>query len=320
MTAAKIVFLKDKKDKLNAKDKKVIKFLYFLLLLLAVQLVWTFFIRNVVPFFMKTEIVSASFYDQYFEGRGIIGYEEKVLISPYTGTLTWLKEEGTRVAVAEPVAKLKRLGAGEVIITSPGAGMLCYQTDGLEGIVRLEPAWQPEKDVFQALDPLPKAFAAGDEVIKGAPLFKIIDNHCWGLIMYLGQEEAALLKANSKIHLSFSFNPGLYPVQSFLKEDLPDGQAKVVFLLSRDIGDFFLRRWEDVKIVYNREKKISIPAAAMLTNNGKSGVYRLVRSTVTFQEVVSLKEVEDGRLLVEGLDPGVEIITNPFFFREGQRI
>ncbi|HHX78016.1 MAG TPA: hypothetical protein GX697_06695 [Firmicutes bacterium] len=320
MAAEKIVFLKDKKDRLDTKDKKVIKFLYFLLLLLAGQLLWSFFLRNVVPLFMKTEVVSTTFYDQYFEGRGIFVYGEKVSISPYTGTLTWLKEEGARVAVAEPVAKIVRPGADDIIIPSPAAGILCYQTDGLEGIVRLEPDWKLEKDAFQALDPLPKAFTSGDEVIKGAPLFKIIDNHCWGMIMYLKEEEATLIKTKGNTYLSFSFKPGLYPVQSLLKEELPDGQVKVVFLLSRDVGDFFLRRWEDVRVVYDREKKISIPAAAVLTSDGKSGVYRLVRSTVTFQEVVPLKEVEDGRLLVDGLDPGTEIITNPFFFREGQRI
>ncbi len=296
----------------------VVKALFFLL---CVQLIWSFFSGHFLSFILKIEIVEEVFQEYCITAEGLLGFQERIVVAHTGGTLTWLREEGKRVAVGEPVAKTVSPRGEETILLAPVAGIFSPYTDGLEALVYPHRDWQPDKEAFLAFSPLLQYYTSGQTIIAGVPLFKIVENFNWYYSLILTEKDSRKLSNNSNLWLDFFFAQEIIPVNSFRQIKLKGGSYLVIFSLSHDLEDFYRRRWEKARIVYRKERRVAIPTSALITREGKEGVLRLVRSTIRFREVEVFKKNETKeKIIVEGLDPGWEIIKNPRFFREGQRL
>ncbi len=266
-------------------------------------------------------MVEEVFQEYYITVEGLLGFQERIVATGTRGTITWLREEGQRVAVGEPVAKIVLPGGEETVIVAPVAGIFSPYIDGLEGLIYPYRNWQPDKETFLALSPLPQHYASGQEIIPNAPLFKVVENFNWYYFLILTEEENKKLLENGRIWLDFAFASEIIPANSFQRVELEEGFYLIIFSLSRDLEDFYRRRWEEARIIYQREKRVAIPVSALVTREEKKGVLHLDRSTIRFVEVEVFKRDEtEGKIIVEGLEPGWEIVKNPRFFREGQRL
>jgi hypothetical protein len=148
----------------------------------------------------------------------------------------------------------------------------------------------------------------------------VVHNFTWYYNLVLPEEEMALLDEGGRLTLEFDFAGSSYPVDSLTRHDLGGGYTFLVLSLSRDAGDFYRRRWEDARIIYGREEGVSLPASAIVNRKGQTGIYRYVRSAIAFVEVEVIEEhKEEKRIVVSGLEPNWLVVTNPRFFREGQR-
>ncbi len=301
-------------------DKRIHKFLKVLLVLFLFQLIASFFSGYFFSLILKTVVVDENYIDHYISTKGLLGFDEKVVLAPERGNIFWLKDEGLRVAVGEIVGKI-RTGGEEIAIDAPASGIFSPFTDGLESAAYPYEEWKPEKEVFSSLTPYSQQYSSGEEVVKGSPLFKVVNNFKWFFSVIISKEDNEKLKEDGMVHISFSFEEGKYSVDSFRRIKLGEEDYLVVFTLNQDIGDFYRRRWEEVKIIYEMEKAVIIPSSALVHKNGKDGVLRFVRSSIILVEVEIIKDFEEEKkVAVEGLDAGWEIVINPFFFREGQRL
>lgn len=302
------------------REEKILKILRVLIILLALRLLWGFAGVHVLSLLLKTEVMQGSYFHHQIPVKGLLGFKETVVTSSRGGTLTWLLEEGRRVAVGEAVARVVPPQGGEYILKAPVAGLLSPYIDGLEGLVYPHQGWVPQKEVFSSLEPTPQGFAPEEEVPPGSPVFKIISNFTWYFTLVLPREEAALLEEGGGLMVEFDFSGEVYPVDHMVRHDMGEAHEFVTLSLSRDAGDFYRRRWEEARLIYDRERSTIIPAGAVVEKDGVKGVYRLARKTIIFVEIEILGEQMDGEgLAVLGLEPGWEIVTNPRFFREGQR-
>lgn len=319
MTQDKHQHLIHEKDT-NLRDYKLRKFLKILVIVFAIHMIWSFTGSIFFSYILRTEITELTYVNRYIEGTGLLGFKEKVVTSHDGGRLTWLKAEGEKVSVGTRVAKITGADGREEILTSPAPGIFSATIDGLEGIVYPHLDWVPEKEVFNTLEPAPRDFKTDDMVPAGSPIFKVISNFTWYYTAVLSEAEMALLEGR-QLSLEFAFYDGLFSVESLKRHDLGEGYSFVVFSLSRDAGDFYRRRREDARVIYDRETGVSLPSSAIISKNGQKGIYRYVRSAISFVEVEVLAEVEGTkRVVVTGLEPGWMIVTNPRFFREGQRL
>lgn len=302
------------------KDRKLHNFLIMLAIVLAVHIIWSYTGTFFYLLILKTDTTKLTNVNRYIETKGLLGFQEKVVVSSQGGRLTWLHSEGDKVAVGAKLAKITGPGGEEEVLTAPVPGIFSTQVDGLEGAVYPHLGWVPEKDVFLNLKPVSQGFETGEEVPAGSPLFKIIQNFIWYYNVVLSLDEMALLDEAGRLSLEFDFNGLTYPVESLSRRDLGDGYTFLVLSLTRDAGDFYRRRWEDARIIYGREEGVLIPASAIVRRKGQTGIYRYVRSAIAFVEVEIIHELkEERRFVVSGLEPNWLIVTNPRFFREGQR-
>ncbi len=302
------------------REGKLLKVLGILVIFLALQFLWSFSGPYVFSLLRRTQVVERSYFDHHIPVRGLLGFHETVATSSQGGRITWLKEEGRRVAVGEEVARVDLPQGGQVTLTAPAAGIFSPHIDGLEGLVYPRQGWVPEREVFASLEPAAQGFPPGGEVPPGSPVFKIIDNFTWYFTLVLPREEAAFLPESPRLLLDFAFTGEPLPVENRESHDLGEGHLFIVLSLSRDAGDFYRRRWEEARLIYHREACTTLPAGALLNREGVPGVYRLARNAITFVEVEVLGPGDGGEgLAVLGLEPGWDIVTNPRFFREGQR-
>lgn len=314
------VYLTREKKRDPAREERMLKILRLLVILLALRLLWGFLGVEVYSLFLRTEVAERVYFDHYITSQGLLAFREKVVTADQGGKLEWLKEEGRRVAVGEEVARMILPLGGEVPVTSPAAGIFTSYIDGLEDLAYPHQGWVPQSEVFSRLKPLPQGFSPGDEVPGGSALFKIVDNYTWYYTLILSGDELGLLTDSRRLSIGFDFSPGIYPVDRLDYHALGEGQFFAVLSLSRDVEDFYRRRWEEARVIYRREEAVSLPASALMEREEGAGVYRLVRNRLVFLEVEVVGNLpEEGRLAVLGLDPGFEIVTNPRFFREGQR-
>lgn len=308
------------KDPQHTKDRKLRNFLKILVIVLAVHIIWSYTGTFFYFLILKTDTTKSTNVNRYIETKGLLGFQEKVVVSSQGGNLTWLHSEGDMVAVGTRLAKITGPGGEEEILTSPVPGIFSTQVDGLEGTVYPHRDWVPEKDVFLSLKPASQGFQTGEEVPAGSPLFKVVQNFTWYYSAVLSQNEMALLDEARRLSLEFDFNGSTYPVESLKRHDLGDGYTFLVLSLTRDAGDFYRRRWEEARIIYGLEEGVLVPASAIVNRKGQTGIYRYVRSAIAFVEVEIIHELkEERRFVVSGLEPNWLIVTNPRFFREGQR-
>jgi putative membrane fusion protein len=305
----------------GAGEERMWKIIGILVLFLAVWLVLSFFVPFFWGFLLKTEVAENFVLDYDLKVQGVLGFKESVTAGSQSGRVEWLKEEGRRVAVGEAVARILPAQGEEIIVRAPAAGVFTRQIDGLEGLVYPHKGWVPERPVFAALQPKPREYPAGSEVPAGSPLFKIVDNFHWYYTLILPSQDLELLEESSRLLLAFSFAAGPCPVDAWTSRDIGDGYHFIVLSLSRDVGDFYRRRREEARLIYQQQRAVSLPAAAVVEKEGQKGVFRIARSALVFEEIEILAELEGRgrRLAVLGLEPGWEIVTNPRFFREGQR-
>jgi len=203
------------------------------------------------------------------------------------------------------------------VVPAPEAGLLSYHLDGWENL---------NGETMLALGrsealPEPSSLVEGAVVEAGQPLFKIVNNWRWSYHAALPLDPGRTAAAQETVHLVFDFAPDM-PVQARLQDafiDAAAGEVRLNYLLERQLPGFDTTRRAQAVISFQRQSGLIIPASALLTQDGQTGVYLNSGGTVIFAPVTVLR-LQDEKALVEGLDPYVMVISAPELVREGQRL
>lgn len=202
-------------------------------------------------------------------------------------------------------------------IVSEFPGLLSYTLDGLES-----------REEFS----FPGNFAPGDSepafsytegafVEEGRPLLKIVDNWSWSYCLSLPLDQGRTAAAYETVKIEFDFAPGR-KVEARIKELEIDSRAEQVYIryeLDTQLAGFEEVRCAEATIIFRRRQGLVITEEALLEHAGIEGVFLNRGGTVAFEPVKVIR-LQEGKALVEGIEPYSMVIGRPDLVEEGQRL
>lgn len=276
----------------------------------------------VITSLAKAEHIREGILQVEIPARGLLVRQDQVVTSPRTGQLKVVATEGERVRVGQVVAQVvvpsltNSTGESVINITAPGAGLISYHLDGLEGV--FTPANIRELDLTK-LDTIkaePRQFRAGSQVEAGKPVCKIVNN-LEPLFIAAELREGKLPDKVEKM-LTVSFGPEQKDsYQVAISEKKFRGRDNQV-LLNSSIYDrnLIAARQIDFKIISERYEGYIIPAAAIVRKESKEGIFTVYKERIKWKSVTVRGRVGD-KVAISGITPDVKVIMSPEYVKEG---
>jgi len=243
----------------------------------------------------------------------VVAREEELMVAPASGRFLPLVQEGERVAAGTPVARIFSSKEGKPVeLRASRAGQVFFRWDGLEGV--LQPAhlegW-PLRDIKRLLATA-QATSAPSQIQEGSPCLRLVDNlapvHLYGLL----PERDIPWQAGQEVSLRLTSGVLLQARVVGILEANPRA-----ILLEVNPGREELVRDRVVKAqgILKTYRGVLLPAKALQEEEGgQKGVYILTERGPRWQGVKVIGQVGQ-EVAVEGINPGVEVIANPFWVR-----
>jgi putative membrane fusion protein len=249
---------------------------------------------------LEIEVVEIKSMDQGIWGIGFYLREEKVLKGISKSQLSL--PPNTRVRKGQNLF-------GDYV--APIAGLIVYNIDGYESF---EFNNQNVLSVFKDIEQNYKEVAQGNEGVK------IVNNYQTDIIVKIERKYGELLHGLSRVRVRL----GNEEISQILFVDIKGMEQQsdyyLIHLFSDELKDDFLAlRFSDVFFILDTITGIPLPQSAIVTKEGKTGVYVLQRNRVVFWEIAKIKE-ENGKIWVVGLRDNQQVILNPQIVNEGQWI
>ena len=307
-------------------------------LLLLVGVAFIYFILKIVFSILPVEVlqVKTSELEDAFAGEFIVLRQETVIPAPYRGYFVKVKNEGERVAKDTVIGYLETFGgtslekSNSLPIKATAAGLISYQTDGLESFCNPEIWLQLDLEKLQSLpdfalnsdegkSPEDKRAQGKGIVESGEGICKIVDNLDYSYLYLLGSGAyPERIKKGGNLKICLDHNQELvlkgYAVDVFRKT----GEYGILIKIS-NAGDYNFNRKEKGQIIINSYKGIVLPEKVIIEKNDKFGVYLFNKGKATWQEVEKIAQLK-GKVVLSGLSESDWVIADPQLVTEGKRV
>lgn len=306
----------------KGKTQPVKKLLYCLLAVAAVLLclyaVYPVAKTIVARLTVETVIARESFLDQKLAVEGVVVRDEQLVRSPAGGTLHILAGEGERVAFGSPVAEIVSASGEKHLVTAPAPGVVCFSLDGWEG--ELQPAFLENINVSRVKEAESRLLEAkeGSEVSKGSLLCKIINNYTWYFVAEVQKDRLAELEGRKTVSVCLAFAPDTV-VSAKVIGSGREKTENIILRIEQEIAGCSQVRFTGAEIITRRVKGIVVPASAVVIAGEETGVYVVRRSVVNYCPV-EVVAIGGEQVVVTGISPGMPVIANPGWIKEGQKI
>lgn len=279
--------------------------------------------------YLPVEVIPVQYaeVEDTLEGEFLILREEKAVTTAVRGRFKPVKPEGERVAKNTVIGYLETLRGTSLeikttqAVKAPCAGILSYDTDGLEDIC--DPAVWTQLDLSKLDQQMLETTAqdnetTGTDIIEaGQSIFKIVDNlaPCYFYLAGTGAYPEKVQKGDN-ISLRLANN----------KEKLFKG---TVIDLVRETGSFRLLlkvtdgqiqeqgRQKKGELIVSRHKGIVLPEEVLLYRDNQYGVLRFQKGRACWQEVKRIAQF-GGKVVLSGLKQDDWIIARPAKVQDGQ--
>lgn len=322
------------------KRQRNLRLIFFCLCLLLLIVGLNSGFSNILGLIADVAKVDAVDWEMAVPGEVWIFQQEVLVSSKQRGSLEPVVKQGERVAKGGLVAKVRYFEGTSLstqsneLLSSPVAGIVAYEADGLELVDTQERFAQLTIDAIaraiaaqvntQAADQsdesskskegqlLPNQVAAGDVV------FKVTDNlsDCY-LFFKTDQDVDSWFEADKTILLQAEDGSKGYAVMKE-KQALADGNA-VLLKLNSGLEKQRLSRQVPIKIIVERQDKAAVPVSAVITKNDTKGVFIYKDGYVNWRPV-SIVEENDKQVIVEGIEADEWVVLRPWLARDGMRL
>jgi len=323
-----------REKKKRQRNLRLVFFLICLLMFVAGLNSGFAYIMGMIADVVKVEAVG---WEMAVPGQLWLFQEEAVVSSEQRGVLEPIVQAGQRVSKGATVARLRFFDGtalaseANVSFTSPIAGIVSYEVDGLEmvdskeqfdqlSIDRIERAMEIIK-INEESNPAGKEevkAAGAGQVAAGDIVFKITDNlsDCY---LYFKTEEPAedWFEADKNILLQAEDGSKGYAVMKEYKK--LDVGSSLLLKLSSGLEKQRLNRQVPVKIIIEKENKAAVPLSAVVTKEEGKGVFIFKNGYVHWNPVTIIEERAD-QVIVEGIEPDEWVVLRPYFVRDGMRL
>ena len=186
---------------------------------------------------------------------------------------------------AEKDTLTKSLGPCRQQITASRSGYYYASCDGYESVFTAERALNMSLSEFRAL-----TRTAPD---TGVTAGKLAVSYTWYAVGVASREAGKELIEGKTYPVTFLYNEEKTLLLTLLRIVEEDGQAMLVFRGDTLPTDFRLSRSQPVSMVHEEYTGLRIPASALRSQNGVTGVYIRHGSTVYYRAVEIILEEED---------------------------
>ncbi|NLP17825.1 MAG: hypothetical protein GX376_01900 [Firmicutes bacterium] len=226
---------------------------------------------------------------------------------------TWLQEQ-------ERLEGLLR--SATVSIEAPAAGVVSFYLFGAGErftLGKMQEAGVSEFVAWEKLETIPQASKAGDRVKAGHPILRLVDNFNLNLAVVLPSEDIRLLE-NKRTGTIIFPELGQWEIDCpVVSSNIEADTGVIIYKLAAYRPELLRQRKLSVQIVGGRYQGLVIPRRALIKQEQGVGVYIKQKQRVVFQPLEVLGGNED-MVVVEGISPYEEVISNTAWVQEGQMI
>jgi len=253
-----------------------------------------------------------------FWSNVLIVRDEKVIKSPISGKLELLVKEGDRFAAGKQLAKINSSTAEQKIFNKK-AGIVSFAVDGLESEININNLNQINLNKFDDYRANYQHLLSGNKVKKNDVLYRIVNNFDLSLITKVPEDQSDRFKINEIIFLEQKNSDKLFKAKiTNIHYNLENSFFYIK--VNQFIPQWINRRRIKLNIIKNIYRGIKIPRQAVFNQPSGQGVLKVTGyNKYQFQEVVILNG-NDEYVIVNGLEIGEEIITNPEDFDYGREV
>lgn len=192
--------------------------------------------------------------------------------------------------------------------TAPTSGIVEYYTDGYEKITidnfteKMFDKTSYEKTIIKN----------NDLVDKGAPVYKLLTDEKWKIVIPLDKETAKDLEEKSSINIVFKRDGQKAKAGLSLLEK--DGSTYGVLSMKKSLLSYASERYVDIELALSQEEGLKIPVSSVVEKEFYLIPEEYAKVNSDTQEVVFLKEAtkEDGTLTT------VEVVADIYSLTDGE--
>jgi putative membrane fusion protein len=225
--------------------------------------------------------------------------------------LTTLDEERALLAKErEAVAGLLRRAVLDT--TSPVAGVVSRQFDGLEESLELSVVPLPDSARLLASQPKPYEARVGDKVMPGQRLFRVTDMSRIGVAVVMSDREMAQFAPNQEVTIRMGERPAeIAATVGAVGEREKTGSGVVLLVTSEATAELARSRQAKVTVTLRSARGPALAKSCLVTRSGVTGVYVIERGRTAFRPV-TVVAASPTQAVVSGLAIGDEVVTNPW--------
>ncbi|TYP54908.1 HlyD family efflux transporter periplasmic adaptor subunit [Thermosediminibacter litoriperuensis] len=200
----------------------------------------------------------------------------------------------------------KKLEEVEPVVLSPVAGIVSFNIDGYEDLLRSERLKCLDYEEIKGVVPRQESAALSDNVKVNQAVLKIVDNFS---LYVIAQIPEGNFQPGRKYDLRF---PQLnIEVKADLIEICEDEQTGVFSIKEAPVELLELRK-VNVEIVVLVHRGIGVPNSAVVNSNGQEGVFLFNKGELVFKPIRVVAR-DDNKTIVEGLKAGDRVLIKRGF-------
>lgn len=229
-----------------------------------------------------------------------------------------------RAAIEEALATARAALQQTIFpIPAPEAGFVSYSLDGLEETLTPDSIGDyGTKQLVTSVGAL-QVTADQSRVDAGQAVAKIIGDTESYVSTIVTNQEAERLSAVNEVTLRFPAFEGRRETTAILfhvGDREKNGYCLVTYRVEGILEGMIPVRQVDASIVVQVYRGTVLPRKAVVHRGGEDGVFVLEGGLVCRFHPVDIVGESGGEVVVSGLDPGTQVISNPWLVREGTRI
>lgn len=248
----------------------------------------------------------------------LIVRDEQIVGAPNSGKVELFVGEGNRFASGKKLAEIHTSSDSKKIFNRK-AGIISFAVDGLESKINIQRLEKINLNNFAAYTGDYQHLLSGDKIKKNEPLYRIINNFELYLITKVTEEQTEKFRINETIFLKQQNSNKLY-------------KAKITNIFHSLEGSFFYiqvdqfipewinRRRIKLNIIKNIYRGIKIPRKAIFSQPSGQGVLKISGYNKYEFKKITIVNGNEKFVIVNGLEIGEEIITNPEDFDYGREV
>jgi putative membrane fusion protein len=239
--------------------------------------------------------------------KDILG--EKTLINQSLDSLGKQREE-----------LLKQISSNIINYFSKEAGIVSFKIDGYEEIYSFDSKDNYSYSSFKKFSDKQKVIENNKDIKTGEPIFKIIDNFEWYMIIKIENiKDISSYKKGDPILLTTDGIEG--ELKGYIEDIKKEGNKGVIVCkFNTDFDNYYDKRFINVGIIRYRHDGFKIPSESIIEKDGIKGAYiKEISGIVKFKPIEILKEEDkftyisngdkNNKIKIKGSDDLVKTVT-----------